>query len=174
MAYNKEGAGEPTNGNRREHRFDQDGKTDTTKEGNNTTTITVDKQPPVDDPEKLQGATSQQQAATEDVDMMDEHEFFLNFPHREGDPSMEDQDDSGRIIFKLLWTHQDYFDRKVLLKAQAECNYYRTIKRTWKKRIELEDIKHEKFKMEMFNSLPKQRPLYAVISTILTEGYLNE
>jgi hypothetical protein len=35
---------------------------------------------------------------------------------------------------------------------------------------ELEDIKHEKFKMEMFNSLPKQRPLYAVISTILEQS----
>ena len=35
---------------------------------------------------------------------------------------------------------------------------------------ELEDIKHEKFKMEMFNSLPKERPLYAVISTILEQS----
>ena len=34
----------------------------------------------------------------------------------------------------------------------------------------MEDIKHEKFKMEMFNSLPKQRPLYAVISTILEQS----
>ena len=172
MAYNKEGAGEPTNGNRREDMIDQDGKADTTKEGNNTTTNTVGKQPPVDDPEKLQGATSQQQAATEvnDVDMMDEHEFFLNFPHREGDPSMEDQDDSGIIILKLLCTHQDYFDRKALSKALAECNYYRKIKRTWKKTNELEDIKHEKFKMAMFHSLPKQRPLYAVISTILEQS----
>ena len=34
----------------------------------------------------------------------------------------------------------------------------------------MEDIKHEKFKMEMFNSLPKQRPLCAVISTILEQS----
>jgi hypothetical protein len=34
----------------------------------------------------------------------------------------------------------------------------------------LEDIKHEQFKMEMFNSLPKQRPLYAVISTLLEQS----
>ena len=34
----------------------------------------------------------------------------------------------------------------------------------------MEDIKHENFKMEMFNSLPKQRPLYAVISTILEQS----
>ena len=61
----QEGAGEPTNGNRREHMIDQDGKADTTKEGNNTTTIIEGKQPPVGDPGKLQGATSQQQAATE-------------------------------------------------------------------------------------------------------------
>ena len=61
----QEGAGEPTNGNRREDMIDQDGKADTTKEGNNTTTNTVGKQPPVDDPEKIQGTTSQQQAATE-------------------------------------------------------------------------------------------------------------
>jgi hypothetical protein len=67
--------------------------------------------------------------------MIDEHEFFLDLPHREGDPSMEDQDDSGRIILKLLWTHQDYFDQKALSKALAECNYYRTIKRTWKKTV---------------------------------------
>ena len=67
--------------------------------------------------------------------MMDEYEFFLDFRHRKGDPSMEDQDDSGIIILKLLWNNQDYFDRKVLSKAQAECNYYRTIKRTWKKRV---------------------------------------
>ena len=166
MACNKEGAGEPTKGNIRE----QDGKADTTKEGNNTTTIIEGKQPPVGDPGKLQGATSQQQAPTEDVDMMDGFEFFLDFRHRKGDPSMEDQDDSGIIILKLLWTHQDYFDRKALSKAQAECNYYRTIKRTWKKTNELEDIKHENFKMEMFNSLPKQRPLYAVISTILEQS----
>ena len=31
----------------------------------------------------------------------------------------------------------------------------------------MKDIKHEKFKMEMFQQLPKQRPLYAVIATIL-------
>jgi hypothetical protein len=30
----------------------------------------------------------------------------------------------------------------------------------------MEDIKHEKFKMEMFQQLPNQRPLYAVIATI--------
>jgi hypothetical protein len=34
----------------------------------------------------------------------------------------------------------------------------------------MEDIKHEKFKMAMFHSLPKQRPLYAVISTILEQS----
>jgi hypothetical protein len=34
----------------------------------------------------------------------------------------------------------------------------------------IEDIKHEKFKMAMFHSLPKQRPLYAVISTILEQS----
>jgi hypothetical protein len=34
----------------------------------------------------------------------------------------------------------------------------------------IEDIKHEKFKMAMFHSLPKQRPLYAVISTILKQS----
>ena len=34
----------------------------------------------------------------------------------------------------------------------------------------LEDIKHEKFKMEMFQQLPKQRPLYAVIATILEQS----
>jgi hypothetical protein len=74
--------------------------------------------------------------------MMDEHRlmahlhgFFPGFPHREGDPSMEDQDDSTRIILKLLWTHQDYFDQKALSKAQAEYNYYRTIERAWKKTV---------------------------------------
>jgi hypothetical protein len=35
---------------------------------------------------------------------------------------------------------------------------------------ELEDIKHENFKMEMFQQLPKQRPLYAVIATILEQS----
>ena len=34
----------------------------------------------------------------------------------------------------------------------------------------MEDIKHEKFKMEMFHHLPKQRPLYAVIATILEQS----
>ena len=34
----------------------------------------------------------------------------------------------------------------------------------------MEGIKHEKFKMEMFQQLPKQRPLYAVISTILEQS----
>ena len=34
----------------------------------------------------------------------------------------------------------------------------------------MEDIKHEKFKIAMFHSLPKQRPLYAVISTILEQS----
>ena len=57
----QEGAVEPTKGNIRE----QDGKADTTKEGNNTTTIIEGKQPPVGDPGKLQGATSQQQAPRE-------------------------------------------------------------------------------------------------------------
>ena len=37
-------------------------------------------------------------------------------------------------------------------------------------KIELEGIKHEKFKMEMFQRLPKQRPLYAVIATILEQS----
>ena len=71
------------------------------------------------------------------MDMMDEHEFFLDFRHRKGDPSMEDQYDSGIIILKLLWTHQDYFDRKAISKALAECNYYSTIKRTWKKTVSI-------------------------------------
>jgi hypothetical protein len=56
------------------------------------------------------------------------HEVFPGFPHREDDPSMEDQDDSTRIILKLLWTHQDYFDQKALSKAQAEYNFYRNYK----------------------------------------------
>ena len=176
----KEGAVEPTKENRRENRFNKDGKAGTTKEGNNTTTITVGKQPPVGDPGKLQGATSQQQAATEDVDMVEDHRMrahlhasFAGFPHHEGDPTMEDQDDSTRIILKLLWTHQDYFDQKALSKAQAEYNFYRTIERAWKKaldRVKMEDIKHEKFKMEMFQQLPKERPLYAVIATILEQS----
>ena len=34
----------------------------------------------------------------------------------------------------------------------------------------MEDFKHEKFKMAMFHSLPKERPLYAVISTILEQS----
>ena len=179
MASNKEGAGAQSKTSRK-GRFDQEDKADTTKQGNNITTINVDKQPPAGDPGKLEGAASQQQAATEDVEMMDDHRmrahlhgFFPGFPHREGDPSMEDQDDSTRIILKLLWTHQDYFDQKALSKAQAEYNYYRTIERTWKKtidRVKMEDIKHEKFKMAMFHSLSKQRPLYAVISTILEQS----
>jgi hypothetical protein len=37
-------------------------------------------------------------------------------------------------------------------------------------RIKMEDIKYEKFKMAMFHSLPKQRPLYAVIATILEQS----
>ena len=63
------------------------------------------------------------------------HGYFPGFPHQEGDPSMEDQDDSTRIILKLLWTHQEYFDQKALSKAQAEYNYYRTIERAWKKTV---------------------------------------
>jgi hypothetical protein len=29
------------------------------------------------------------------------HRFFPGFPHHEGDPAMEDQDDSTRIILNL-------------------------------------------------------------------------
>ena len=174
----KEGGGAPPKGNRRDNRF-EGGKGNGAQKGNNTTKINV-KQPPVGDPEKLEGATSQPQAATDDVYMADDHrmradfhEFFPDFPHHESDPAMEDQDDSTRIILKLLWTHQDYFDQKALSKAQAEYNFYRTIERAWKKaldRVKMEDIKHGKFKMEMFQQLPKQRPLYAVIATILEQS----
>ena len=61
MASNKEGAGAQSKTSRKD-RFNPE---DTTKQGNNITTINVDKRPPVGDPGKLEGAASQQQAATE-------------------------------------------------------------------------------------------------------------
>jgi hypothetical protein len=73
-----------------------------------------------------------------DVEMMDDHLMrarFHVYPRPEDEPAMEDQDDSTRIILKLLWTHQDYFDQKALSKAQAEYNFYRTIERAWKKTV---------------------------------------
>jgi len=74
--------------------------------------------------------------------MVDDHRMRAHllghvpgFSHQGGDPSMDDQDDSTKIILKLLWTHQDYFDQKALSKAQAEYNFYRTLDRTWKKTV---------------------------------------
>jgi hypothetical protein len=59
----QKGAGAPPKGNKRDNRL-EGGKGDGDQKGNNTTKIDV-KQPPVGDSEKLEGATSQPQAATE-------------------------------------------------------------------------------------------------------------
>ena len=55
---------------------------------------------------------------------------------------------------------------KIKMDIHLECVFYLTKL----DRIKMEDIKYEKFKMAMFHSLPKQRPLYAVIATILEQS----
>jgi hypothetical protein len=55
---------------------------------------------------------------------------------------------------------------KIKMDIYLECVFYLTKL----DRVKMEDIKHEKFKMEMFQQLPKERPLYAVIATILEQS----
>lgn len=62
--------------------------------------------------------------------------FDFGFPHPEGDPLPKEPDnDAGRVTLLLLWTYQDFFEPKILSKAQAEYSYYRNLERMWKQMV---------------------------------------
>ncbi|XP_052078864.1 uncharacterized protein LOC127716654 isoform X3 [Mytilus californianus] len=79
----------------------------------------------------------------------------------------EMEDFKKSVILSLIWMNHDYFDSKILSKAQGEYKYYKMLEREWKqqKKGEMKDGSVAQFK-----ELPKNRPIYAVITTILDQA----
>lgn len=90
---------------------------------------------------------------TDHFDDMYEHGF---------EDEMEDFRKS--VILSLIWMNHDYFDSKILSKAQAEYKYYKMLEREWKqqKKAEMKDGS-----IAEFSKLSQTRPIHAVITTIL-------
>ncbi|CAC5403601.1 unnamed protein product [Mytilus coruscus] len=103
------------------------------------------------------------------------HRFAdVGFPHPDGENSddKKEGDDSQQVILALLWTHQEYFDPKSLSRAQAEYHFYRLLQKQWRqtlRRVKMDDIRYSKFNMNEFRNIPRNRPLYAAICTILDQ-----
>ncbi|XP_071127157.1 uncharacterized protein [Mytilus edulis] len=101
------------------------------------------------------------------------HRFAdVGFPHPDGENSDDEKegDDSQQDILALLWTHHEYFEPKSLSRAQAEYNFYRLLAKQWRRtlrRVKMDDIKCPPFNMNEFRTVPRFRPLYAAICTIL-------
>ncbi|XP_052078858.1 uncharacterized protein LOC127716652 [Mytilus californianus] len=113
-----------------------------------------------------QGATSGE-PQEEDLSMDTDH-FDEMYEHG-FEEEMEDFRKS--VTLSLIWMNHDYFDSKILSKAQGEYKYYKTLERQWKqqKKGEVPDGTVAQFK-----ELPKTRPIYAVITTILDQARKTE
>ncbi|XP_052077540.1 uncharacterized protein LOC127715520 isoform X2 [Mytilus californianus] len=125
---------------------------------------------------------TQSQTPKENVERISEHIWRahhhmhrfadIGFPHPDGEASDEEKegDDSQQDILALLWTHHECFDPKSLSRAQAEYNFYRLLAKQWRRtlrRVKMDDIKCPPFSMKDFRGIPRNRPLYAAICTIL-------
>ncbi|CAC5404533.1 CLTC [Mytilus coruscus] len=71
------------------------------------------------------------------------------------------------VILSLIWMNHDYFDSKILAKAQAEYKYYKMLEREWKQQKKGEVLEGT---VAQFKELPKTRPIYTVITTILDQA----
>ncbi|XP_076071192.1 uncharacterized protein LOC143042660 isoform X2 [Mytilus galloprovincialis] len=128
------------------------------------------------------GGVTQSQTPKEEAERISEHLWRahhhmhrfadVGFPHPDGENSDEEKegDDSQQDILALLWTHHEYFEPKSLSRAQAEYNFYRLLAKQWRRtlrRVKMDDIKCPPFNMNEFRTVPRFRPLYAAICTIL-------
>ncbi|XP_063415296.1 uncharacterized protein LOC134697155 isoform X3 [Mytilus trossulus] len=128
------------------------------------------------------GAVTQSQTPKENIERISEHIWRshhhmhrfadVGFPHPDGENSDDEKegDDSEQVILALLWTHHEYFEPKSLSRAQAEYNFYRLLQKQWRRtlrRVNMNDIKYPPFDMKDFRGIPRNRPLYAAICTIL-------
>ncbi|XP_071127175.1 uncharacterized protein [Mytilus edulis] len=83
----------------------------------------------------------------------------------------DEMDFRNSIISSLIWMNHDYFDSKILSKAQFEDKYYKNLEKEWNKQKKGEVPKGT---IDQFKKLPQNRPLHAFITTILEQARKTE
>ncbi|VDH96795.1 Hypothetical predicted protein [Mytilus galloprovincialis] len=115
-----------------------------------------------------EGATSGEAQGRNDESEMDIDNKDDMFGYGYED-EMEDLRNS--VISSLIWMNHDYFDSKISNKAQAENKYYKMLEREWKQQKKGEV---QNGTIDQFKALPKNRPIHAVITTILEQARKTE
>ncbi|CAG2212514.1 unnamed protein product [Mytilus edulis] len=83
----------------------------------------------------------------------------------------EMEDFRNSVISSLIWMNHDYFDSKIRSKAQAEDKYNKMLEKEWNKQKKGEVPNGT---IDQFKALPKNRPIHAVITTILEQARKTE